>query len=331
MIKQETTYKECLENFPLRVSITDYCCLNCFFCSNEGMPHCQKNLNHINLPGFKYLTSTLYRDGLQSLSITGGEPTVSPQIMAIIKFLNRFRFANLFFHTNGVNLNKEILNALSINFTKLAISIHSVNFNTWEKLTTGTRSQFERLMNNINLVSKFENKFLVELKYIPLKGLNDSKEEIIDFLDFCNSFGFRFKFLNFEPIKTSHEKMLIPIEELRRKLLGLGCQLAEDDIDFRGQDKYLPIRKMTYKSIEGVLIEIGCGSPSVCRHCYKSNEIFINPKLEIKPCHMHDKTIPLLESIRNKNNNAIAQAIVESRLFLKSLPGRGKIFWGEHN
>ena len=326
--KKDINLKKCLGNFPLRISVSDYCNLRCFFCSNEGMPLNQKNLTHINLADLKILIKILSKKGLKKVSITGGEPTVYPRILDLIDFLNNFNFKELFFHTNGVNLNSKLFKKLSLKFTKLAISIQSVNLNVWNKITGGNKEQFRKLMKNIEIASSFKDRILIELKFVPIKGYNYTEKEIKDFLDLCSKFGFKFKFLNFEPIKENHIGFSVSIQEIKKKLISLGCIPLGKEKKFRGQKSYLPIQPFRYKNCKGVAIEIGCGTPYACRYCYKSNEIFINPKLEIKPCHINPFVIPLSLFIKQKKENAIFQAIIKSRSFLMGFPGEGKNIWG---
>jgi hypothetical protein len=79
--------------------------------------------------------------------------------------------------------------------------------------------------------------------------------------------------------------------------------------------------------MKGVIIEIGCGNKKVCKSCYKSNEIYITPGLEIKPCHASDKVFPLRDLIRDKKDEEILKTFVDSRDYLKERPGEGKNIW----
>ena len=89
----------------------------------------------------------------------------------------------------------------------------------------------------------------------------------------------------------------------------------------------MPIKKFIYKNTFGVAIKIGCGDPKICQDCYQSNEIFITPKLSIKPCHMNPREILLEDFINDKNEKTIYDAIVESRVFLSKSPGAGLNIW----
>lgn len=321
--------KYILENFPLRVAITDFCNLRCFFCSNEGMPQTQKNSTFIDLDSLKFLISTLTKSGLKTLSLTGGEPTLYPQLKELLFFLNTLPFKNKFFHTNGIELNNNLISNGLSRFTKIAISIHTTDLKTWQKITGGTNRQFKELQNNLRLLGGNKYNQKIEIKHVPIRGFNDSLVLLRGTLDLCAENNFKFKFLNLEPIKRDHQHLVIPVRVLRKKLESLGCEPLTEEESFRGQSDYLPITWYKYKNTKGVVIEIGCGSPKICRACFNSNEIFVTPSLKIKPCHMSLDTINLVEIIKNKDEEALCKAIIQSRKILKSKPGENKHYWQE--
>ncbi|MBU4348151.1 radical SAM protein, partial [Patescibacteria group bacterium] len=180
--------KKALNNFPLRVSITDHCNLNCFFCSNEGMDFKNRNNHEIDLESFKYLVKTTKVAGLQTLSLTGGEPTIYSKIEELLDFVVSQKIPRTFFHTNGIALTKKLIDKYLVHFSKLAVSIHTTNYKIWKQLTRGKEEQFEILLENLNYLGELskKKKIKVEVKVVPIKGINDSSETIKDFLDLCS-------------------------------------------------------------------------------------------------------------------------------------------------
>jgi len=321
--------KQILKNIPLRISITDYCNLNCFFCSNEGMDLNQRNFSNSDFKNVLYLLKTLRKNGLENISITGGDPMCYPKLDALLKQINLLNFKKTFFHTNGVALNSNLIRGELKKFTKVAISIHTLNIEEWKKMTSGNESQFNQLLENLKLLSKENYGNKVEIKIVPIKEFNYSKKSIKEVLNFCNKNNFKFKLLIFEPIKKEHISLIAKIDSIKKILTDIGAKELDKEKSFRNQMDYLPINNYKYKNTEGVLIEIGCGNPEVCKFCSDSNEIFITPNLEIKPCHMSSFTIDLKKAISEKDEEKILNLIVESRNFLSSSPGKNKIFWSQ--
>jgi len=297
------------------------------------MENHQKNLNNIDIEKLKYLIDSLHKSGLKNLSITGGEPCLHPEIIQILKFINKYKFNNLFFHTNGIFLSHNIMDLLFLNFNKIAVSIHSVNFSTWKTMTGGDLNQFNKILENLNYLSLLRKKsggrVVIELKMVPLKEVNDSEDEIKMFLDFCNAKGFKFKILNFEPVNENHFKFSIEYKKIISLFQKVGCQEGDIDKLFRGQGDYLPYKNYYYGNTYGVIIKIGCGDKRTCKQCYLSNEIFVTPLLQLKPCHVSNKTIDLNKSITTKDPNKIKDALLQSRVFLKKSPGAGAKTWND--
>jgi len=323
--------EEALKNYPLRISITDHCNLNCFFCSNEGMDFDNRNAHEIDLEKFKFLVRTTADKGLNTLALTGGDPSVYTRINELLEFVVSQKIPKTFFHTNGIGLTKEMIDKYLIHFSKVAVSIHSINFDVWSNLTNGTKKQFKTLMENLLYLGELskKKKVRVEIKIVPVAGINDEKNNIIEFLDFCSDNKFRFKFLNFEPIVEEHIKYSLNFSKLLELMENIGAIKLDKPTEFRGQNSYLPMNWFQYKDTKGVLIQIGCGSPDVCEPCYKSNEIFVTPELFIKPCHMDNKQFDLNKVILEKNEEALFGLILDSREFLRTKPGMNKMIWSE--
>ncbi|MCK5609135.1 radical SAM protein [Candidatus Pacearchaeota archaeon] len=321
--------KKILKKIPLRISITDHCNLNCFFCSNEGMDLNSKNASEADIENLLYILKLLKKNGLQKVSITGGDPTCYPQLERLLKEINKLKFERTFFHTNGVALSKQILSGELKKFSKIAISVHSLDFERWREMTGGKKEQFKQILENLKLVSNKDYRGKIEIKSVPIKGINDSKKSIKEILDLCEANEFKFKFLIFEPIRNYHRSLIVPAKEVSGILEDLGVNQLPREKDFRGQKDYLPINRYKYKSTEGVLIEIGCGKKEVCKTCSSSNEIFLTPNLEFKPCHINPHVINLKEAIAKKDDDKILNLLLKSRCFLKTSPGKNKQYWNQ--
>lgn len=312
---------EILKHFPLRVGITDYCNLRCFFCSNEGMGTKQRNTMHIDVKNFEYLVTTATKHGLRHISLTGGEPTLHPELERILHIVNSSGLERAFFHTNGVELTPELIHGPLKLLSKVAISIHATDYPTWHRMTGGTEKQYTRLWANLHMLGEAGYGLRLEIKHIPVAGINDSPETIRNTLDLCARYGAKFKFLNLEPIERAQIRLVVCLTELASKLKLIGCTLLPKEAEFRGQADYLPLNWYQYRGTRGVAIEIGCGRPDVCQACYKSNEMFVTPDLAIKPCRASSSTISLVDAITNRTEAQLLEAFVESRRFLYARPG----------
>jgi len=321
--------RKILINIPLRISITDYCNLNCFFCSNEGMDLGFKNTSEVDFEKLLELLKLLKKNGLEKVSITGGEPTCYSQLEELLMEINELKFKEAFFHTNGAYLYKDLILGELKNFDKVAISIHSLNFEEWKKMTGGQKRQYDEILHNLKLIHKegYDNK--IEIKITLVKGINNSKESIKKILDFCDRNNFRFKFLVLDPIKAEHRSLVVPQNKISDILESLGAEYQTKEKTFRGQVNYLPIKRYVYETTKGVLVEIGCGKKEVCMVCSGSNEIIITSNLMIKPCRISSHTINIRNAISHQEEDKVLNLLLGSRCFLDTSPGKNKQFWSQ--
>jgi|SRR3989344_5019040 len=318
-----------LGRFPLRVSITDNCNLACFFCSNEGLGD-SRNQVSMDPSDFRYLVDTLRRYGLDHVSLSGGDPTAHPSAREMVEIVNQSGVSQRFYHTNGILLSREGLAQALGEFTKIGVSLHNTDFQKYAQITGGRSSQYERVMAGLRTLGEKGLAKKVEVKHVTVKGMNDDIESLRGTLELCAQYGFKFKFLNFEAIHPGQVSLVQDVKVIKQRVEELGAvSLPEPGSVFRGQQSYLPISWYSYKGTNGVVIDVGCGRPEVCKNCHNSNEIYVTPKLGLKPCKMSDHEISLKDAIDRRDEGALVAAVLESRDFLKTQPGLGKNHWGQ--
>ena len=89
----------------LRISVTDRCNFRCLYCMPEtGMQWLPKN-EILSYEEIASVVSQLAPLGLRRLRITGGEPTIRPQIHELVRMLGRVpEIEDIALSTNGVRL-----------------------------------------------------------------------------------------------------------------------------------------------------------------------------------------------------------------------------------
>lgn len=90
----------------IRISITDSCNMNCFYCHNEGQS--QKN-NELTVDQITYLVENSLKYGVNKVRITGGEPLIHKDIYEILSVLRTYpQILNLGINTNAYEKEKLI-------------------------------------------------------------------------------------------------------------------------------------------------------------------------------------------------------------------------------
>jgi molybdenum cofactor biosynthesis enzyme MoaA len=334
------------EKLRLRFTLTPQCNLWCFFCSNEGSSYTDKQHRCADIEYVIKLSEMLLeKTPLKSIDLSGGEPTLHPDFMKrsfkLCKWTKKYPNTRFSLHSNGVTLDPEIIDVIKDNFSRIGFSIHSVNFKTWNRITNLNQrfsdnvqmKKFERMIGNLKYLSKQNIGEKVFLKAVIIKGVNDTKKELIDFLETCEKYNFHPKFLEFEPQFKDQNKYVVRRKEIFEKLEKIGCKFQEDTPRHNNPDTYIPGVNFKYKNAPlGLHSIFGCGLEAACRSCYDFLCMFVKPHnnrkgLYLKPCSVLDTRIDLTHAIDQGDYKQLLNLFRLSREYLMLAPGLGVSDW----
>lgn len=189
--------KQSLIDYPGNISsvvFTQGCNFRCSYCHNPELVLPEKyspkyNTNDI----FNYLE--LYKNLLDAVCITGGEPTLHKNLPAFIKKIKALGL-KVKLDTNGTNsvMLKQLLSNKLIDAIAMDIK-HVLDSNLYNN-TVGrnlSRAQFQNIQKSIEYIKQAGISY--EFRTTIAKGLHD-KQHI---MDLKKQFGNRFKLQNFNP------------------------------------------------------------------------------------------------------------------------------------
>lgn len=142
----------------LEINLGKRCNCNCLICLD------QKGEEVTFIP-FDLLKKELLEGvnrGYKSINILGGEPTIYPQILSIVRFASLSGYKEISIQTNGLKLsNYQFLEELVLNgVTRIMLSIHSHKEEVEDKLT-GIKGSFTHKLKAIeNIMSLIDRGYL---------------------------------------------------------------------------------------------------------------------------------------------------------------------------
>ena len=139
------------------------------------------------------------RFGVESIRLTGGEPTVRANLADLINRLSQLPI-DLSMTTNGVTLPlmAEKLRAAGLN--RINISLDSLNRDRFKDLTR--RDNLEQVLEGIE-AAKAAGFDPVKINMVVMKGIND--DEILDFVEFGREKRVTVRFIEFMPLDADEE------------------------------------------------------------------------------------------------------------------------------
>ena len=184
----------------LRISITDRCNFRCTYCMPEEGLEWTPREDLLTFEEIERLASLLVtRFGVESIRLTGGEPTVRANLADLINRLSQLPI-DLSMTTNGVTLPlmAEKLRAAGLN--RINISLDSLDRDRFKDLTR--RDNLEQVLEGIE-AAKAAGFDPVKINMVVMKGIND--DEILDFVEFGREKRVTVRFIEFMPLDADEE------------------------------------------------------------------------------------------------------------------------------
>lgn len=162
--------------------------------------------------------------GVNKLSLLGGEPTIYPHILDVLKKAENLNFKEIRIVSNGTKPLTNIIRTYSAAKLKPTIifSLDSVNKVTHDKIRG--KNSFEQLMYNIKLANEFD------FKIAGITSINQyNQTEVLEILDFAQHNNI--KYLNFHLVNNrgfANDEIVVSPEtwlSIRQKVIDYSLNL----------------------------------------------------------------------------------------------------------
>ena len=227
----------------LRVSVTDRCDFRCVYCMAEDMTFLPK-AEILSLEELDRVCSAFVRHGVRKLRMTGGEPLVRRNIMALFRSLGRHLKAGdldeLTLSTNGSQLARYAQELKEIGVRRVNVSLDTLDPEKFAAITRWGRLEQVRE----GLAAAKRAGLAVKINAVALKGVNDG--EFHRLVEWCGEEGFDLVFIEVMPMgEIGAETRLdqyLPLSLVRAELQRRWT-LEETDYRTGGPARYYTVRE----------------------------------------------------------------------------------------
>lgn len=164
----------------LRISLTNVCNLSCIYCTSSS--HSSSIEKQPILPNVELLAivnQLVQKLGINTIRITGGEPTLYPHLVDLIKRIKQLGIDDIKMTTNGHRLLPLIKPLSEAGLSEINVSLDATTEEGFNKI-----SNTKNLAAVINSIEEaLRNKIKIKLNSVIMRGENN--EEIISLLDFA--------------------------------------------------------------------------------------------------------------------------------------------------
>ncbi len=254
----------------LRISLLDACNMRCVYCMPE-QPVFTSRKDWASADELIAIAGNLCALGIEEIRLTGGEPTLRPDMLDIVYGLSGLPLKKLGLTSNGLLLGGYLDALKDTSCRYLNISLDSLEKKNFNRITK--RDVFDVVMATI--LRARDLGFHVKVNAVALRGLNDY--EVLNFVDWSGREGIAVRFLeamNIGVMQAEFTKRLIPAHEMIKTIrehYHLTKQLSPVDAT-----------AYTFKADNGADIGfIASESEPFCGTC---SRLRLTPQGQLRPC-----------------------------------------------
>ncbi len=260
----------------LRVSITDRCNLECFYCTPFGG---RIKLAHDDILSYEEILRTAkaaVQAGISKIRITGGEPLYRRGMVRLCRMFSDIEgVEKIAVTTNGILL-KELAGPLfEAGVRRINVSLDTLKPERFKKITGG--DLLYRVLEGIEASEKV-GLSPIKINTVVMRGINDDEIENLAGLTLKKPYHVRF--IELMPTQGhtmgNHHSLFVSLDEIinRVKMIG-NLELASETEDFGPAKLY---------SISGAPGKVGFIAPLSRHFCHTCNRLRLTADGKIKSC-----------------------------------------------
>lgn len=273
----------------LRISVTDRCNFRCQYCMPlEGLAWLPKR-DILSYEEITEIVRQLAPLGLRRLRITGGEPTIRPDLPALIRQLRNVPgIEDISLSTNGVKL-PELAPALrAAGLDRVNMSADSLRA---DRIVAIARRDLSFEPVRALLAAQTAGLSPLKVNVVVIRGTND--DEIVDFARLTLEHPWHVRFIELMPVGDMREltwEHVVPSEAVLAAVAGLGALEAVAGPRGNGPAKY--------HRIAGAVGTVGVITPMTHTYCGSCNRVRLTADGRLRTCLYGDHEVNLREPLR---------------------------------
>jgi cyclic pyranopterin phosphate synthase len=260
----------------LRLSVTDRCNYRCVYCMDPDFRYMPKR-ELLDMAEYVSIVRVCRSLGVRKVRITGGEPTLYPELLPLIKALYALGLDEIAMTTNGSRMTKAAAKQWrGAGLTRLTLSLDSLQPERTRAITR-TNSTPETTVHAI-ACAKAAGLMPIKVNAVVMRGIND--DELADFADFAREQDIDLRLIEFMPLDSSRawtKDDVVGASEMIEKI-GARHELAPVGDDSPHSTS------LNFTFADGAPGRIGIIAPVTRPFCGACNRLRVTADGKVRPC-----------------------------------------------
>jgi GTP 3',8-cyclase len=275
----------------LRISVTDRCNFRCTYCMPlEGLPWLPK-ADILSYEEIVEVVRQLAPLGLRRVRLTGGEPTIRPQLATLVRQLRDIpQVQDIALSTNGVRLPELAQSLRDAGLDRINMSADSLRP---ERVVAIARRSLG--FDPVTALRSAQAAGLspIKINVVVMRGVND--DEVADFASLTREYPWHVRFIELMPVGEMRDltwEHVVPTSEILDRISVLDA-LSPDDGPTRGNGP------ATYYRFAGAPGTVGVITPMTHTYCGTCNRVRLTADGRLRTCLFGDHEVNLRDALRS--------------------------------
>ena len=274
----------------LRISVTDRCNFRCVYCMPESGMQWLPKKDILSYEEITEVVRQLAPMGLSRLRITGGEPTIRPDLERLVAMLRAVPdIADIALSTNGVRLPAMAQSLRNAGLDRINMSADSLRP---DRIAAIARRDLGFDPVASAQAAHAAGLSPIKINVVVMRGVND--DEIEAFARLTLEHPWHVRFIELMPVGDMHGSTwdkVVPSEEILRRIESIG-PVSDDAGPARGNG---PAR---YIRLGGAAGSIGVITPMTHTYCGSCNRVRLTADGRLRTCLFGDHEVNLRDALR---------------------------------
>ncbi|KAA0212476.1 MAG: GTP 3',8-cyclase MoaA [Leptolyngbya sp. PLA3] len=280
----------------LRISITDRCNFRCVYCMEPDVRFAPRQ-SLLTVSEIVRVAAIAESLGVRKVRLTGGEPTLHPELSAIIAGIRRATSVEIAMITNASRLTRTALREWkAAGLARVTISIDSLRADRFARLTRSTVSPADVLKGVEAVIA--EGLTPLKLNAVLIRGHND--EEAADLAALARRYAIEMRFIEYMPLDSGHawdRSRWVSAAETRAAIEARYPLVAcEDDAP--------SATARTFAFVDGTPGRVGFIAPVSSPFCGACSRLRLTADGKVRPCLFSTTEWDLLSLLREGATDA---------------------------
>ncbi len=274
----------------IRVSVTERCNLNCFYCHREGEWH--KHMKEMTPEEIEKILKIARALDIRKVKFTGGEPLIREDFVEIVSLAAPLMDRDVSLTTNGTMLSKYAEELKEAGLKRVNISLDTVDPDKYRRITG--KNELRNAIDGI-YAARDAGLYPIKLNMVLLRGIND--DEIESMIRFSAESGTILQIIELEAPREKEETSFFKKYHVDPKFIEEHLEKIAEEIRYNELHR----RKRFRFNFNGKIAEVEIVRPMhnsvFCKYCTR---IRLTSDGKLKPCLLrNDNLVDILTPLRN--------------------------------